>query len=99
VKCGARYYASVWTKSTGSTTQIPKLGIKWQSNAGAWACGKANTEVSGAAGGGKWQELSCVFEAPEGADQLVVMPRVRDQQPDDVVLFDDVRVVALPDDL
>ena len=99
VKRGARYYASVWTKSTGSTTQIPKLGIKWQSNAGAWACGKANTEVSGAAGGGKWQELSCVFEAPEGADQLVIMPRVRDQQPDDVVLFDDVRVVALPDDL
>jgi hypothetical protein len=38
-------------------------------------------------------------QVPEDAGRLVMLPRALDQQPDDVVLLDDARLVRLPDQL
>ncbi|MBT3378387.1 MAG: DUF4838 domain-containing protein [Lentisphaerae bacterium] len=94
---GECYHVSVWVRSTGSEAQIPKLAVKWQKAEGGWVCPEENVDVSGSGGAGDWQPLSSVVEVPEGAGQLLIMPRVRDQQPDDVVRFDDASIVRLPD--
>ncbi len=99
VQPGEHYYASIWVKSEGSEEQTPRLEVKWQAPEGGWVQAKANASVSGVGGTGEWQLLSTVVEVPEEAGRLIMLPRALDQQPDDVVLLDDARVIRLPEDL
>ena len=43
--------------------------------------------------------LLLVFTVPEGVGQAVLLPGAEAQQPGDVAVFDDVRVIRLPDEL
>ena len=99
VQPGERYYTSIWAKSTGSAEQIPRLEIKWQAAEGGWVRDDANQAVGGAGGTGEWQLLSAIVDVPEGAGQLIILPRAANQQEGDVVLLDDARIIRLPDDL
>jgi hypothetical protein len=98
VKPGERYYTAVWAKSTGSSEQVPRLEVKWQDAHGRWLS-RGVTSVSGEGGTGQWQLLSAIVEVPEGAAQLIMLPRAADQQEGDVVLLDDAQVIRLPEDL
>ncbi len=99
VKPGEAYYASVWMKSEGSAGQHPKLSVRWQSPEGKWVRQDADTMVNGVGGTGRWQLLSTVARVPEEAGLLILLPGALDQQPEDTVVFDDARIVRLPDDL
>ena len=96
---GEWYYASIWVKSTGSAEQQPRLELKWQAAEGGWVAGDAGQTIKGEGGTGEWQLLSAVVQVPEDAGRRVMLPRALDQQPDDVVLLDDARLVRLPDQL
>ncbi|MEA3403528.1 MAG: DUF4838 domain-containing protein [Armatimonadota bacterium] len=99
VQPGERYYTCIWVRSTGSDQQSPRLAIKWQAAEGGWVRADSAVTVSGEGGAGRWQLLGVVVEVPEGAGRLIMLPRAADQQEGDVVLFDDARVIRLPDDL
>jgi len=99
VQPGELCYTSIWVRSSGSDEQSPRLAIKWQAAEGGWVRADANVTVSGEGGSGLWQLLSAIVEVPEGAGQLIMLPRAADQQEGDAVLFDDARIVRLPEDL
>ncbi len=99
VEPGERYYTSIWAKSTGSSEQQPRLEVKWQKPEGGWVAAEANQTALGEGGTGEWQLLSAIVEVPEGAGRLIMLPRAKGQQEDDVVLLDDARVIRLPDDM
>jgi len=99
VRPGQRYYMSIWVSSIGSTEQSPRLAVKWQAPEGGWVCAAANELVMAEGGSGVWQLLSVVAEVPDAAGRLIMLPRARNQQEHDVVLFDDARIVRLPDEL
>ncbi|MGC9319087.1 MAG: DUF4838 domain-containing protein [Armatimonadota bacterium] len=99
VEPGETYYVAVWARAIGSREQVPRLAIKWKDAGGAWVRQDAGLDVSGAGGGDRWQLLGSVVAVPEGAARRIFMPRALDQQEGDVVIFDDARVIRIPDDL
>jgi len=99
VKPGELYYTSVWVRSTGSAEQQPKMSIKWQAAEGGWVRQDASDQVDGEGDADHWQLLSTVVQVPDEAGLLIMLPGALEQQPDDVVLFDDARIIRLPDDL
>ena len=94
-----RYYASIWARSTGSAEQEVSFYLKWRDADGQWTRHDAGQQALGQGGVDRWHLLSVVVEVPEEAAHAILLPGAIDQQPDDVVVFDDARVIRLPDDL
>lgn len=99
VRPGEQYLASVWVRSIGSTRGVPQLVVRWRDAEGKWTANEHMHSAPGEGGADCWQELIVVFTVPEGAAQAVLLPGAKDQEAGDVVYFDDVRVIRLPDDL
>jgi len=99
VEPGEAWFASIWVRSTGSREAVPQFVLRWRDADGAWVANEKGVQVAGEAGANRWQQLMLVFTVPEGAGQAVLLPGASDQLPEDVAIFDDVRVIRLPDEL
>lgn len=95
---GERWFFSIWTHSTGSSLQTPRLVLRWRDAQGAWTANEAGLHVDGEGGADHWQRLTIVSVVPDGAAQAVLLPAAKDQLPGDAVIFDDASVMKLPDD-
>ncbi|HUS81042.1 MAG TPA: DUF4838 domain-containing protein, partial [Armatimonadota bacterium] len=99
VQPGQSWFASIWVRSTGSAQAVPQLVLRWRDADGVWTANEKMLHVAGEGGADRWQQLMLVFTVPEEAGQAVLLPGASDQLPEDTALFDDVRMVRLPDDL
>lgn len=93
---GERYFVSVWTRVVGSEKGRARLVVQWKDADGAWVWSEARREASVTQGATGWRQLSLVFTVPEGVSRAVVLLGAKDQADDDMVWFDDVRLVKTP---
>ncbi|MCD6360375.1 MAG: DUF4838 domain-containing protein [Armatimonadetes bacterium] len=98
VEPGEAYFARIWVRSTGSSEAVPQFVIRWRDADGKWTRNEKMLHVQAEGGADRWQELILVFIVPDGAAQAVLLPGAKDQRPGDATIFDDARMVKLPED-
>ena len=96
VEAGERYYCSTLVRAAGSREAMSQLRIQWKDAGGRWVWSFAPRIAQIPSRVEGWRRLSLVFTVPKGVHQAVLLLAAIAQQPEDVVCFDDVRIVRVP---
>ena len=105
VRPGERYYVSVWTRrvrdsagaAIGADPARINLLVDWEDDKGRKLGEIPQAEVSSTESTAEWCELALVFTVPDGVGRARVQFGAEGQAADYEVLFDDVRLVRLPE--
>jgi len=90
------YYRNMNLTGVTFREQVRLRRYPWKDADGAWVWSAPRREASVTAGKGEWRQLSLAFTVPEGVHKAVVLVCAKDQAADDIVWFDDVRLVKAP---
>lgn len=91
---GERYAVQAWYRQQGEG--YPTVRVRWQTAAGTWHVPHKDQFLIAHESDGEWQRLVGVVTVPEGAGRLLVLLNSEGQQSEeDVLWWDDVRVVEV----